>query len=203
MTQSSGLSAMGPPWSTLTAYDLNSGTIRWQVPNGGVTALERDGHTGTGARDPRGGPVVTASGLIFAATASDHKVALTMRTQVKCYGSMKRPLVLTACRLSMRSVAASTSRFAWRAVTASIWEAAGLRRMPLRHPARIWFSRCQKPGKAVFSLTLRRTARYNSTRRHNACILNDCRQSSIMTIYKDSFQLITAEHSNAPRWCSL
>ncbi len=74
MTQSTGLSAMGPPWSTLTAYDLNSGTIRWQVPNGGVTALEQDGHTGTGARDPRGGPVVTAAGLIFAATASDHKI---------------------------------------------------------------------------------------------------------------------------------
>jgi quinoprotein glucose dehydrogenase len=65
---------MGPPWSNLTAYDLNTGTIRWQVPNGGVLALEKDGHTDTGARDPRGGPVVTAGGLIFAATASDHKV---------------------------------------------------------------------------------------------------------------------------------
>ena len=65
---------MGPPWSNLTAYDLNSGTIRWQVPNGGVLALEKEGHNGTGARAPRGGPVVTAGGLIFAATASDHKV---------------------------------------------------------------------------------------------------------------------------------
>jgi len=74
ITQSSGLSAMGPPWSNLTAYDLNSGTIRWQVPNGGVLALEKEGHTGTGARAPRGGPVVTAGGLIFASTASDHKV---------------------------------------------------------------------------------------------------------------------------------
>jgi quinoprotein glucose dehydrogenase len=74
MTQANGQSAMGPPWSNLTAYDLNSGTIRWQVPNGGVLELEKDGHTGTGARDPRGGPVVTAGGLIFAATASDHKV---------------------------------------------------------------------------------------------------------------------------------
>jgi glucose dehydrogenase len=74
MTQSSGLSAMGPPWSTLTAYDLNSGTIRWQVPNGGVLALAKEGHNGTGARVPRGGPVVTAGGLIFAATASDHRV---------------------------------------------------------------------------------------------------------------------------------
>ncbi len=74
ISQSSGLSAINPPWSTLTAYDLNSGTIRWQVPNGGVLALEKEGHSGTGARDPRGGPVVTAGGLIFAATASDHKV---------------------------------------------------------------------------------------------------------------------------------
>jgi quinoprotein glucose dehydrogenase len=74
ITQAGGLSAMGPPWSNLTAYDLNSGTIRWQVPNGGVLELERAGHSGTGARDPRGGPVVTAGGLIFAATASDHKV---------------------------------------------------------------------------------------------------------------------------------
>jgi quinoprotein glucose dehydrogenase len=74
MVQSGGLSAMGPPWSLLTAYDLNSGTIRWQVPNGGVLALEKEGHKDTGARAPRGGPVVTAGGLIFAATASDHKV---------------------------------------------------------------------------------------------------------------------------------
>jgi glucose dehydrogenase len=74
ITQSGGLSAMGPPWSNLTAYDLNSGAIRWQVPNGGVLALEKEGHNGTGARAPRGGPVVTAGGLIFAATASDHKV---------------------------------------------------------------------------------------------------------------------------------
>lgn len=74
LAQSGGLSAMGPPWSNLTAYDLNSGTIRWQVPNGGVLALEEEGHKDTGARDPRGGPVVTAGGLIFAATASDHKV---------------------------------------------------------------------------------------------------------------------------------
>src|SRR4029077_11674273 len=72
MTLANGQSSMGPPWSNLTAYDLNTGTIRWQVPNGGITALEKEGHAGTGARAPRGGPVVTAGGLIFAATASDH-----------------------------------------------------------------------------------------------------------------------------------
>jgi quinoprotein glucose dehydrogenase len=74
MYQALNTSAMGPPWSTLTAYDLNTGTIAWQVPNGGVTELEQQGHNDTGARLPRGGPVVTAGGLIFAATASDHKV---------------------------------------------------------------------------------------------------------------------------------
>ena len=74
INQSYGLSAMGPPWSNLTAYDLNTGTIKWQVPNGGVLALEMQGHNDTGARNPRGGPVVTAGGLIFAATASDRKV---------------------------------------------------------------------------------------------------------------------------------
>lgn len=74
MSQMYGASAMGPPWSNLTAYDLNTGNILWQVPNGGVLELEQQGHHQTGARDPRGGPVVTAGGLIFAATASDHKV---------------------------------------------------------------------------------------------------------------------------------
>ncbi|MBZ5677637.1 MAG: pyrroloquinoline quinone-dependent dehydrogenase [Acidobacteriia bacterium] len=74
MYQTYNMSAMGPPWSTLTAYDLNAGTIKWQVPNGGITELEQQGHSDTGARLPRGGPVVTAGGLIFAATASDHKV---------------------------------------------------------------------------------------------------------------------------------
>jgi glucose dehydrogenase len=74
IAQSNGLSAMGPPWSNLTAYDLNTGTIKWQVPNGGVLGLELQGHNDTGAHNPRGGPVVTAGGLIFVTTASDRKV---------------------------------------------------------------------------------------------------------------------------------
>jgi glucose dehydrogenase len=72
MIQSNGLSAIGPPWSQLTAYDLNTGTILWQVPNGSVTAL--DGPRDTGAFFPRGGVVVTGGGLVFVATASDRKL---------------------------------------------------------------------------------------------------------------------------------
>ena len=29
-----GLSAIGPPWSHITAYDLNTGEIKWRIPDG-------------------------------------------------------------------------------------------------------------------------------------------------------------------------
>ena len=69
--RSNGLSAIGPPWSQLTAIDLNTGTIKWQVPNGGVVGITQD--PPTGAHFPRGGVVVTGGGLIFVATSSDRK----------------------------------------------------------------------------------------------------------------------------------
>jgi glucose dehydrogenase len=55
----------------LTAYDLNSGQIMWQVPNGDVYNTQQFGIEGTGSHAPRGGPVATGGGLIFVATASD------------------------------------------------------------------------------------------------------------------------------------
>jgi len=72
ITSSGGLPAIGPPWSTLTAYDLNTGKIKWQVPFGGVTNLEEKGITNTGSYYPRGGVVVTAGGLIFGGSLSDN-----------------------------------------------------------------------------------------------------------------------------------
>ena len=72
-SQSTGLELIGPPWSQITAYDLNKGTIAWQVPDGEVTALARQGKTGLGSQAPRGGVVVTAGGLILAGTSSDRK----------------------------------------------------------------------------------------------------------------------------------
>jgi quinoprotein glucose dehydrogenase len=74
MIQSNGLSAIGPPWSTITAYDLNSGNIIWQIPDGEVMTLAAQGIKNTGAHFPRGGPVATAGGLLFVATASDRKL---------------------------------------------------------------------------------------------------------------------------------
>ncbi len=71
MNSSDGLPAIDPPWSSLTAYDLNKGSIKWRIPFGGVTRLEEKGITDTGSYWPRGGVVVTAGGLIFGGSKSD------------------------------------------------------------------------------------------------------------------------------------
>jgi glucose dehydrogenase len=70
---STGLSAIGPPWSQITAYDLNQGTILWQKPDGDVASLAAQGITGTGSHAPRGGVVATGGGLLFIGTSSDRK----------------------------------------------------------------------------------------------------------------------------------
>jgi quinoprotein glucose dehydrogenase len=59
----------------LTAYDLNLGTIKWQVPLGTVAALAEKGIKDTGSYHPtRNGLVATAGGLIFIGTWSDRTV---------------------------------------------------------------------------------------------------------------------------------
>jgi quinoprotein glucose dehydrogenase len=72
LNANNGLPAIGPPWSELTAYDLNEGTIKWQVPLGIVPELAAKGIKNTGSYHPtRNGLVVTAGGLIFIGTWSD------------------------------------------------------------------------------------------------------------------------------------
>ena len=73
MFAKSGLPVIAPPWTTLTAYDLNTGTIRWQEPLGVVPELAAKGFTNTGSQFPKVNPVVTAGGLIFTGTR-DRKV---------------------------------------------------------------------------------------------------------------------------------
>jgi quinoprotein glucose dehydrogenase len=68
-----GLSALGPPWSQLTAYDLNTGKILWQVPDGEMPGLP-GGKTEQGSFAPRGGVAATGGGLIFVGTSSDRKL---------------------------------------------------------------------------------------------------------------------------------
>jgi glucose dehydrogenase len=65
---------VNPPYTTLTAYDLNSGTIKWQIGLGDDLRLVGQGVTGTGAAmTTKGGIIATATGLLFV-TAADRKV---------------------------------------------------------------------------------------------------------------------------------
>ena len=68
VTASNGLSPIGPPWASLTAYDLNEGTIKWKIALGDVPALAAKGVKHTGSHYPKVGPVVTAGGVLFAGT---------------------------------------------------------------------------------------------------------------------------------------
>ncbi len=54
-----------PPYTTITAYDLNQGTIRWQKGFGDDIELAALGITETGSPQMRNSVVVTASGLLF------------------------------------------------------------------------------------------------------------------------------------------
>ena len=74
VTDSHGLSPIAPPWSSLIAYDLNEGVIKWKVPLGEVPELAAKGIRNTGSHHPKVGPVVTAGGLIFTGTR-DRKVS--------------------------------------------------------------------------------------------------------------------------------
>jgi len=68
-----GYPPITPPWGTLNAIDLNAGTIRWTIPFGEFPELVAKGMRNTGS-DNYGGPVVTASGLLFiGATNFDKK----------------------------------------------------------------------------------------------------------------------------------
>ena len=73
MMTSAGVPPIAPPWSSLTAYDLNKGVIKWKIPLGEVPELAAKGIRDTGFPFTKTGPVVTAGGLVFTATR-DHKV---------------------------------------------------------------------------------------------------------------------------------
>ncbi|MCC7010805.1 MAG: PQQ-binding-like beta-propeller repeat protein [Acidobacteria bacterium] len=67
---------ISPPYTTLTAYDLNKGTIKWQIGLGDDLRLVSQGITGTGSAQGilvKGSVIPTATGLLFVNT-TDRKL---------------------------------------------------------------------------------------------------------------------------------
>lgn len=65
---------ISPPWSSIVAYDLNKGTIKWKIPVGQDEEAAKLGGKNTGMlRSQRHGMIVTSSGLLFC-TSRDGKI---------------------------------------------------------------------------------------------------------------------------------
>lgn len=67
-----GYPAISPPWGSLTAIDLKTGTHVWKIPFGEFEALKAKGIQATG-RENYGGPAVTKGGLLFIGASADGK----------------------------------------------------------------------------------------------------------------------------------
>jgi quinoprotein glucose dehydrogenase len=64
-----GIPCVKPPWGVLTAVDMQRGTVKWQIPLGDTPFIPVNlGMPGIG------GPIVTASGLIFIAASLDDRL---------------------------------------------------------------------------------------------------------------------------------
>jgi quinoprotein glucose dehydrogenase len=59
---------LNPPWSTITAYDMNTGKIQWSKPLGEEPQAVKKGFTKTGVPtgSQRNGIIVTSNGLLIA-----------------------------------------------------------------------------------------------------------------------------------------
>src|SRR5262249_34653239 len=67
----SGLPCIRPPWGVLMAVNLGAGTIRWTVPLGSMGGFGGAPATLPPGSLSLGGPIVTASGLVFIAGTFD------------------------------------------------------------------------------------------------------------------------------------
>ena len=72
LASASGLPCNPPPWGSLVAVDLPSGTILWSVPLGTTADLRPGLEPAIRGTPNLGGPIVTASGLVFIAAAMDN-----------------------------------------------------------------------------------------------------------------------------------
>jgi quinoprotein glucose dehydrogenase len=97
---------MKPPYATLTAYDLNSGTIKWQVPAGGDDARAvAEGATNTGFMRQRTGIITTSTGLLFQAGGDAN-----LRVYDTTSGALLRTLPLPAGSIGLSSMYEANGR---------------------------------------------------------------------------------------------
>ena len=70
-----GVPCTPPPWGTVTAIDMGTGKVKWQVPLGQSYRYGITVPASLGWGSPNiGGPIVTAGGLVFIAAALDSKL---------------------------------------------------------------------------------------------------------------------------------
>ncbi|NND08673.1 MAG: DUF1080 domain-containing protein [Saprospiraceae bacterium] len=67
-----GFPAVAPPWGTLNAIDLKTGTFFWRKPLGQYPQLVKQGIRNTGTLN-YGGALATAGGIVFIAATADEK----------------------------------------------------------------------------------------------------------------------------------
>jgi len=67
-----GYAGIKPPWGTLNAVNLTTGEIEWKIALGEIEEFKKKGII-TGSEN-YGGPVVTASGLVFIAATPDGRL---------------------------------------------------------------------------------------------------------------------------------
>jgi quinoprotein glucose dehydrogenase len=63
-----------PPWGALTAVDLSTGAVRWEVPLGTIPQLSSVPQSSEWGSINLGGAIVTAGGLVFIAAAMDNYI---------------------------------------------------------------------------------------------------------------------------------
>jgi quinoprotein glucose dehydrogenase len=68
----SGAPCNPPPWGALTAVDMNTGAVRWEVPLGAIPTLSMFPKSSEWGSINLGGSTVSAGGLVFIAAAMDN-----------------------------------------------------------------------------------------------------------------------------------
>jgi quinoprotein glucose dehydrogenase len=79
-----------PPWGTLNAINLNTGDYVWKVTFGETPELKARGLPQTGS-ESYGGPVITASGLLFIAGTKDGMFRIYNMKTGKLYREISLP----------------------------------------------------------------------------------------------------------------